>query len=151
LTSVFPSASPIIIENSQFILSKGKLGALGIERRNGIVDFISCNFSQNTATNPFDGGGALYLREVDQPKIKNSFFSRNEASNYGGAIYCYHGTGISQVNIESSEISGNNAGLDGGGIFAYNSNVNLTNATFEGNTAGRSGGGLCENILIENI
>jgi len=100
-----PSSSPIIIENSQFIESNGLRGALRINRRNGTVDIISCNFTENIANDNLEGGGALYLQQVTQSRIIDSFFSRNKAGNSGGAIWAIN----SSLNIQSSEFDSNYA------------------------------------------
>lgn len=121
---------------------------------NAYMNLLSCNFTDNTNSSVFiekstkksiiDSclfenskavhGAAIYNKESPL-EVKNTYFEKNIASNYGGAIYT---TGTTTVN--NSKFVNNKAG-DGGAIASKNI-LTVTSTSFDGNKATNEGGAI---------
>lgn len=134
----------------------------------------SSEFISNTAIEGGDSeerrGGAIYVGEYNQIKIKGSNFENNSATQYGGAINGARGVNIeisdskisgssatnggaiwaysgSTLNISGSELKNNTARKDGGAIYVYNI-INASTTAFEGNTAISGGAIMVANGIV---
>jgi predicted outer membrane repeat protein len=118
---------PVVLQNSRFEGNRtdGPGGAVFIASDNGYgVDAQDSTFVDNSGTD----GGAIYA--PGQVTSTRSVFSKNKASDRGGAIFS--GTGVS--GSDASTFTNNTAAADGGAIYATGS-VDIVNSTFVGNRA----------------
>ena len=89
----------------------------------------NCAFSNNDATY---FGGAIYCASGAAPQLINCVFSTNESIDEGGAVYC----DASSPAISQCSFSANTAaGTDGGAVSCYDtgSEPTITGCTFTGN------------------
>ena len=133
----------------------------------GTLTFENCIINDNTVTNPYANGGAIY-NYMGTVIIKNSKLNNNAAaSGNGGAIYNTQGnltilnstfTGNTAVNgsaiyyagsngnwsIKDSAFIGNVA-TGNGTIYNYFGNLNVTGSDFKSNSASY-GGAVCNGL-----
>lgn len=96
--------------------------------KNSIID--SCLFSDNRAVH----GAGIY--DIKSPlQVKNTYFEKNTATNYGAAIYS-----SGKTTISNSKFKGNRA--DDGGSIAVRNTTTITSSTFDSNIATNEGGGV---------
>ena len=95
-----------------------------------------CLFENNSAIR----GGAIYVPTYDGQSqsnvtITNCTFSKNIASEYGGAIYAKN----SLLKISNSNFNDNVAGNNGGAVCTYSGETRISNCSFDENSAGYGG------------
>ena len=157
------------ISNSNFIANTAGFGGAIIS--DGNMNIISSNFTRNNAGTTagamyIDGtcmiddasfahniaqyGGALYLGEIGNYIVKNSRFSDNSASGFGGAAFIYSSDEKSMSNSEFDHCSftGNNAERSGGAIYV-DSRISVVNSDFENNLAGIAGSAIYSRAYID--
>jgi predicted outer membrane repeat protein len=81
-------------------------------------------------------GGAIFTSAT--LTVRDSVFSENKATNFGGAIYQPNGT----LTITNSIIDNNEAVQRGGGLEIEAGSLSITNSTISNNQAVQRGGGL---------
>ncbi|MBF4469426.1 MAG: Ig-like domain repeat protein [Methanobrevibacter arboriphilus] len=118
----------------------GRSTTYGAISFNGTLNIENCSFENNMATT--GSGGAIYSPGVGSEvlTVSNSFFSNNNATQHGGAIYAY-----ALANITNSIFVNNYAGYSGGSVYNSGSSSrysSISNCTFNDSTAGRDGGSL---------
>jgi len=120
----------------------------------GVYCASSTVVDNNTISGNSAGRGAGIFCAWGQPVVTGNIVSGNEASVYGGGVYCATGSDASIVN---NAIRGNaSVGNDGGGVYCFESGASLINNTIVGNSASTHyGGGICcwshgENALVAN-
>ena len=92
------------------------------------------------------GGGALYIRRINQFSLSNCVFKSNEVSNNnrGGALHLLEVTGtVSFCTFSNNKTAGSDGNNDGGAIAVVESVIDIKNCTFSGNIAGDDGGAVC--------
>ncbi|MFA0832412.1 MAG: right-handed parallel beta-helix repeat-containing protein, partial [Methanobacterium formicicum] len=109
----------------------------------------NCTLTGNNATSSSSNGGALYING-GSATISDSNLSRNNAGNYGGAIYT-----VGTFNMNNSLLTYNTATNKGGALYGESGNRIISNCTLTGNNATGSsygyGGAICINSGILNI
>lgn len=105
--------SSIMIENS---------------KKNSIID--SCLFTDNKAIH----GAGIYAKNSPL-QVKNTYFEKNTATNYGAAIYTSGTTTISNSKFKSNK-------AENGGAIATKNTTTITSSNFDSNTATNEGGGV---------
>lgn len=118
----------------------GRSTTYGAISFNGTLNIENCSFENNIATT--GSGGAIYSPGVGSEvlTVSNSFFSNNNATQHGGAIYAY-----ALANITNSIFVNNYAGYSGGSVYSSGSSSrysSVSNCIFNDSTAGRDGGSL---------
>jgi len=96
-----------------------------------------------------DNGGGIYIYQRDYDsgalldvKANNLLIIGNTASQDGGGVYVYGGSGSLNVALVNTKISKNTASADGGGVYQNGGELTLKDSVVEGNTAIGDGGGL---------
>ena len=110
------------------------------------VTIEHCNFNGNNATDG-NGGAILVDNKYDGTSIRDCDFTKNHASEDGGAIYL----GNSKNTVSNCGFTNNTANGKGGALYSDGDNVNISDSTFSKNTADNggaiyyqnSGNGLC--------
>ncbi|MCX7879522.1 MAG: T9SS type A sorting domain-containing protein [Ignavibacteria bacterium] len=89
---------------------------------------------QNGINRNFEGGGGITIRyQNTSPRLKNLKIRRNEASAYGGGIYCFNAGTIS---IQNCIIEENKSQFFGAGIYSNNSFLKIENSIVRKNNPG---------------
>lgn len=121
-------------------------GALYIYDSN-LTSVIGCKFTGNTALGAGSNlrGGAIYIERAvlknDNLVIRNSDFTDNFASGYGGAIYSRN----QPLVIKHSNFTANISQQSGGGV-SFDSNLTLVNSVLAGNVSSAYGAAVdCQN------
>lgn len=97
-------------------------------KKNSIID--SCLFADNKAVH----GAGIYDKKSPL-QVKNTYFEKNTADNYGAAIYSSGITAISNSKFKSNH-------ADNGGAIAIRNTTTITSSTFDSNKATNEGGGV---------
>lgn len=108
----------LVLINGRNVGSYGYGGAIGCY--DGDLNVSNCVFRGNTG----QWGGAIAMYESSSYHyditVTNSTFENNNATRYGGAIYCgdkSSGSNSTRVTVNTSTIVGNDAGWGGGAIY----------------------------------
>ncbi len=111
------------------MMPKGMVG----ESYNGDTLFIAdATIESNTSD---QNGGGVYNNEFSEIDIRNTTFSGNQATNYGGALF--HRTDADQSSLTNDTFY-NNSALWGGGIYS-GGGLRVYNSTLSNNSATRGG------------
>lgn len=158
--AIFGDTTVSVIKNSSFLSNNADSRSGGVYAGfKASVTIDSCEFSGNTA--PL-GGAVASQNDSTTLIVRNSFFTRNEGFNQGGAIYTGAATNINIFNARFTDNTGNF-----GGAVAFDAGLNprldtagfmVRNSSFIDNTATEQGGainindisGRIENCIINN-
>jgi len=89
-------------------------------------------FIGNTATNGYDNGGGIYVRDSSLLSVSDTMFISNFANSYGGGAYSY---GYSTCEFINTVFVNNEAGNGGGGLYgSLVSDIVLLECTIANNT-----------------
>lgn len=99
-----------------------------------LVDDVT--FSDNVATGPLSGGGAIYAQNLD---VESGDFKDNSATVAGGAIDVTNGPGLE---LQEAVVTGNQSGGNGGGIAVDHAGLYISDSTISGNVASDDSGGI---------
>ncbi|MEE1129318.1 MAG: right-handed parallel beta-helix repeat-containing protein, partial [Methanobrevibacter sp.] len=102
--------------------------------RRKIFSNITGNFTNNRA----EDGGAIYLIDVGQYRLKGNFIS-NSARNMGGAVYSHGAIGIPFFFIDG--IFDSNSAAFGGAVYSFSPFGNF-NGIYQNNRASKDGGAI---------
>ena len=116
---------------------------------------LASNSSVNISQSHFEGnvaeyGGAMYVERGSVIHIKNSLFTHNNGTRYGGGVvYSY----ISTITIEASTLHYNTA--TSGGVFqSWYCNITVVNSSFDNSTSTGTTGGVADlihsNMIIKS-
>jgi hypothetical protein len=128
--------------NDHSVLSKNTADYGGAIYNFGVFGYTRAVLHDSliTGNNAIIGGAIFNTGYYAYLFVHDTTFSKNTASEYGGAIYNYAGNAY----LYDSLITGNKTGGDGGGVLSkYNkSYLKLDNTTIAKNSANRDGGGI---------
>jgi predicted outer membrane repeat protein len=123
-----------------------RAGGGAIFAQNSVFSLVDCKFTANRALDKHSCGGAIYLGFRAGCTISRAVFTRNQATNAGGAIYAINliatrpgGREALRISAEfdNAEFLGNTAGRGGGAIFIDQGfSCQLDGVRFEGNAIG---------------
>ena len=102
------------------------------------LTFTECSFTENRGTGGFGSGGAIQMRDDDDPPnllILDSVFTGNTSSSSGGAINVSEGV----VTLRRTSFAGNSCTGSGGAI-AASGNISIERCSFTANRADISTG-----------
>ncbi|HNC09771.1 MAG TPA: choice-of-anchor Q domain-containing protein [Anaerolineales bacterium] len=141
-TITFTSSKSILtedvtIDGSNKIILAGNPGVRHFIVNGGLTFTLKNITLQNGDNN--DRGGSIESTGA-QVVLNNAKFLNNKATNQGGAVYCYVGTG-GTLTVTNSYFEGNSS-KRGGAIFNDGCTANISNTTFKTNTATETGGGV---------
>ncbi|MDO5825331.1 MAG: hypothetical protein Q4Q22_03035 [Methanosphaera sp.] len=149
------------LEANKCVFTSNKASQFAAIYSNSYMNLISCNFTNNvnssiliekstkksivnfclfTDNNAVHGAG-IYNKESPL-EVKNTYFEKNTATNYGAAIYTTGKTSIKDCKFKS------NKAYNGGSV----ANKNITtikNSIFESNTATNEGAGVYNNLELK--
>lgn len=99
---------------------------------NGKAIIKASTFNQNIATY----GGSAYFSEGGRYTVETSDFTKNMASDFGGAIFTYSSgkASMAYLDISLCNFTGNNVNKSGGAIYTE-SKTTVSNSNFADNTA----------------
>ena len=111
----------VTISNTEFANNQGKDGG-AIRITKGVLHLVSCNFTQNIASNV---GGAIGSSDTAEVTITSTAgtvtsFAENQSSNVGGALYMSAGTVLFE---QETVFDGNVAANSGGALYIAGGNV----------------------------
>ncbi|RAP53218.1 MAG: hypothetical protein BZ137_07285 [Methanosphaera sp. rholeuAM130] len=149
------------LEANKCVFTSNKASQFAAIYSNSYMNLISCNFTSNvnssiliekstkqssissclfTDNNAVHGAG-IYNKESPL-EVKNTYFEKNTATNYGAAIYTTGKTSIKDCKFKS------NKAYNGGAV--ANKNVTtITTSTFESNTATNEGAGVYNSLELK--
>ncbi len=108
----------------------------GIRCENSSPSILNSVFQGNESAL---GGAGIACLATSSLKIYDCTFIENNATQFGGGIYC----GSSSPDISNCIFSGNMANEFGGAIFIASSTPSIANCYFSENTAENLGGAIC--------
>ena len=120
------------VRNCEFTNNEATNGGAIFISGTPAMEVTNCFFRNNKAYN----GGAIYGYQV--PKLTNTTFNSNRATNDGGAIYAEEYSSVSAYNCSFEQ---NRADMQGGAIYMQKAIVDFQNSTFNSNRA-RHGGAI---------
>lgn len=130
---------------------KNQKGA-GLYLNNSNPQLNNLTFIGNSVIGEGSRGGAIYNESTKEnpshPSINNARFSKNTATDIGGAIY----NNNSNIKISKSTFNNNNTEAGGGAIFSFidkeiaNRSITISNSSFIGNSSEVNGGAIYSNM-----
>ena len=135
------TASVLTVDNASFLknASGAAGGALYVDGEKE-SELIDVKFIGNTGVN----GGAIY-HDGEALAMDHAYFSENQATQNGGALYVGLNAGSK---ITQGSFSANAASLNGGAVYNEGA-LYLTGGNFDSNSAQNSGGALYSNYYFE--
>lgn len=146
--AIYCQGSNTNIINSTFIKnnSPNEGGTIFCDGNYGNI--INCTFSENTVTRR---GAAIFLKYGSKWNIIDSKFIKNEAREFGGAIYALE----CNIDVYNCSFIENKAGESGGAIFG--NKMNIINKSLFYRNAGKNGaalsinnGNITNSIILNN-
>ncbi|MBL7941116.1 MAG: hypothetical protein JNM00_00005, partial [Flavobacteriales bacterium] len=117
----------------------------------GTLTVTSVTFTNTTAANSADNGGAIYHNAATLLTVTNSSFTGNTATNGdGGAIVMNNNNPGSSLTITGSTFTNNTSTDDGGAIANASEPTRISNSTFAGNSITSSTGNAAVGGAIRN-
>lgn len=133
LECCLPSTVRNCVFESNRVIRGGGLYIIPFEDNVCDVQISGCTFSKNAAS---EHGGAIYVNAA-RVAISGCTFQQNTASANGGALFTYQGS----VQISSSRFISNRAKL-GGGAYLLSDSITVRDVFFNGNSASDKYGGI---------
>lgn len=128
------SAIQLHVSNTRFKDNHARFDGGAIYLSGTEFAFQDCLFQSNRGRS----GGAMAVYGLI--RVRHSAFVRNDAREYGGAIYTFQ---LASLDIGTAVFSANSAGLAGGAITTWVANrSSLVNSTVVGNASAHEAGGI---------
>lgn len=102
------------------------------------LDFIRCSFFGNSVSGVIGLGGAISVVENSDLSISECFFTANESTRSGGALFVNQ----SSCELLNSVLTGNHSGGDAGAVHVFLASLEVDMCTFASNRAAEIGGGI---------